>query len=63
LRSALLVLLLVTAVVSFVLSERTDAVITGVILAASDGLGDHPGDPRPHHRAAAAAARRDRASR
>jgi P-type Mg2+ transporter len=39
LRSALLVLLLITAVVSFVLGERTDAVIIGVILAASIGLG------------------------
>ena len=39
LRSALLVLLLVTAVVSFVLGERTEALIIGTILAASIGLG------------------------
>ncbi|MFC4944986.1 magnesium-translocating P-type ATPase [Pseudonocardia sp. GCM10023141] len=39
LRSALLVLLLVTAAVSYLLGERTDAVIIGVILAASVGLG------------------------
>ena len=39
LRSALLVLLLVTAVVSYVLGERTEAVIIGTILAASIGLG------------------------
>ena len=36
---ALLVLLLVAAVVSFFLGERTDALIIGVILAASVGLG------------------------
>ena len=39
LRSALLVLLLVTAVVSYVLGERTEALIIGAILAASTGLG------------------------
>ncbi|MBO0873133.1 MAG: HAD-IC family P-type ATPase, partial [Pseudonocardia sp.] len=39
LRSALLVLLLVTAVVSYFLGERADAVIITVILAASVGLG------------------------
>ena len=39
LASPLLVLLLVTALVSFVVGERTDAVIIGVILAASVGLG------------------------
>jgi len=39
LRSALLVLLLVTAVVSYVLGERTEALIIGTILAASIGLG------------------------
>jgi P-type Mg2+ transporter len=38
LRSALLVLLLVTAVVSYVLGERTEALIIGTILAASIGL-------------------------
>lgn len=38
-RSALLVLLKVTAVASFVLGQRTDAVIIGIILAASIGLG------------------------
>jgi Mg2+-importing ATPase len=32
-------LLLVTALVSFVVGERTDAVIIGLILAASVGLG------------------------
>ncbi|WP_037070109.1 magnesium-translocating P-type ATPase [Pseudonocardia acaciae] len=39
LRSALLVLLLVTAVVSYFLGEHTDAVIITVILVASVGLG------------------------
>ncbi len=39
LRSALLVLLLVTATVSFFLGDRTDAIIIGLILAASVGLG------------------------
>ena len=39
LASPLLVLLLVTALVSFVVGERTDAVIIGLILAASVGLG------------------------
>lgn len=39
LRSALLLLLLVTATASFLLGERTDAVIIGAILAASVGLG------------------------
>ena len=39
LRNALLLLLLVTAVVSFFLGERTDALIIGVILAVSVGLG------------------------
>src|SRR6185312_12079568 len=39
LRSALLVLLVVTAAISFVLGDRTDAVIIGLILAASVGLG------------------------
>ncbi len=39
LASPLLVLLLVTALVSFVVGEQTDAVIIGVILAASVGLG------------------------
>ncbi|MGE5137804.1 MAG: magnesium-translocating P-type ATPase [Gemmatimonadota bacterium] len=39
LRSPLLLLLLVTAVASFFVGERTDAVIIGVILAASVGLG------------------------
>ncbi|NMH97532.1 magnesium-translocating P-type ATPase [Pseudonocardia acidicola] len=39
LRSALLLLLLVTAVISFFLGEHTDAVIIAVILAASVGLG------------------------
>jgi Mg2+-importing ATPase len=38
-KSALLILLLVTAAVSFALGERSDAVIIGVILAASVGLG------------------------
>jgi Mg2+-importing ATPase len=38
-RSALLILLLVTAAVSFFLGEQTDALIIGVILAASVGLG------------------------
>jgi Mg2+-importing ATPase len=38
-RSALLLLLLVTALLSYFLGERTDAVIIGVILAASVGLG------------------------
>ena len=38
-KSALLVLLLTTAGVSFFLGERTDAAIIGVILAASVGLG------------------------
>jgi Mg2+-importing ATPase len=39
LRSALLLLLVVTAALSFVLGERTDAVIIGIILVASIGLG------------------------
>ena len=39
LASPLLVLLMVTALVSFLVGERTDAVIIGVILAASVGLG------------------------
>jgi Mg2+-importing ATPase len=39
LRSPLLLLLLVTAVASFFVGERTDAVIIGVILTASVGLG------------------------
>jgi Mg2+-importing ATPase len=39
LRSALLVLLVVTATISFFLGDHTDAVIIGVILAASVGLG------------------------
>ncbi len=39
LRSALLLLLLVTAVISFFVGQRTDAVIIAVILAASVGLG------------------------
>src|SRR3954447_19400686 len=39
LHSALLALLLVTAVVSFVVGERADAVIIAIILAASIGLG------------------------
>jgi Mg2+-importing ATPase len=39
LRNALLVLLLGTAVASFLVGERTDAVIIGVILAVSVGLG------------------------
>lgn len=39
LRSALLVLLLVTAVVSYLLGEHTEALIIGTILAASIGLG------------------------
>ena len=39
LRSALLLLLAVTAVVSFFLGERSDAVIIGVILSISVGLG------------------------
>jgi Mg2+-importing ATPase len=39
LKSALLVLLLVTAAVSFLLGERSDAVIIAAILAASVGLG------------------------
>jgi len=39
LKSALLILLFVTAVISYALGERADAVIIGVILAASIGLG------------------------
>jgi Mg2+-importing ATPase len=39
LRSALLVLLVVTAAISFFLGDHTDAVIIGLILAASVGLG------------------------
>src|ERR1700758_4560325 len=39
LRSALLLLLVVTATVSFFVGDRTDAVIIGVILVASVGLG------------------------
>jgi P-type Mg2+ transporter len=39
LRSALLGLLLVAASVSFVLGQRTDAVVIGLILAVSVGLG------------------------
>jgi Mg2+-importing ATPase len=39
LRSALLVLLVVTATISFFLGDSTDAVIIGLILAASVGLG------------------------
>ena len=38
-RSAILVLLLVTAVISFFLGQRTDAAVIGVILLASIGLG------------------------
>jgi Mg2+-importing ATPase len=39
LKSALLILLLTTASISFFLGERTDAAIIGVIVAASVGLG------------------------
>ncbi|MCW2724846.1 MAG: Mg(2+) transport ATPase, P-type [Frankiales bacterium] len=39
LRSALLLLLLVTATISFFLGERIDALVIGLILAASVGLG------------------------
>jgi P-type Mg2+ transporter len=39
LRSALLVLLVVTATIAFVLGDHTDAIIIGAILAASIGLG------------------------
>jgi Mg2+-importing ATPase len=39
LRSALLILLVVTATIAFVLGDHTDAVIIAVILAASIGLG------------------------
>jgi Mg2+-importing ATPase len=39
LRSALLLLLVVTATISFFVGDRTDAVIIGVILIASVGLG------------------------
>ena len=39
LRSALLLLLVVTAMVSFFVGDRTDATIIGVILVASVGLG------------------------
>ena len=39
LRSALLLLLVVTATLSFFVGDRTDAVIIGVILVASIGLG------------------------
>jgi Mg2+-importing ATPase len=39
LRNALLALLLVTAIASFFLGERTDAVIIALILAVSVGLG------------------------
>ena len=39
LKSALLILLLVTALVSFVLGERSDALIIAIILGASVGLG------------------------
>jgi Mg2+-importing ATPase len=39
LRSALLALLVATATVSFFLGDRTDAIIIGLILAASVGLG------------------------
>jgi P-type Mg2+ transporter len=39
LRSALLMLLVVTAAISFVLGDHTDAVIIGLILTASIGLG------------------------
>ena len=39
LRSALLALLFVTAVLSFLVGERTDSLIIAVILAASVGLG------------------------
>ena len=39
LRSALLLLLVVTATLSFFVGDRTDAVIIGVILVASVGLG------------------------
>ena len=39
LRSALLVLLVVTAAISFFLGDRTDAVIIAAILAASVGSG------------------------
>ncbi len=39
LRSAVLVLLAVTATISFLLGQRTDTVVIGVILAASIGLG------------------------
>ena len=37
--SPLLILLIITATLSYVLSRRTDAVIIGLILAASVGLG------------------------
>ena len=39
LRSALLVLLVVTATIAFVLGDHTDAIIIGLILTASIGLG------------------------
>ncbi|MEV8517716.1 magnesium-translocating P-type ATPase [Dactylosporangium sp. NPDC051484] len=39
LRSALLIMLAATATISFLLGDRTDAVIIGIILAASVGLG------------------------
>ncbi|NUR87167.1 MAG: magnesium-translocating P-type ATPase [Nonomuraea sp.] len=39
LRSALLALLLIAALVSFVVGQRTDAVVIGVIIAISVGLG------------------------
>ncbi len=39
LRSALLILLVVTATIAFVLGDHTDAIIIGLILAASIGLG------------------------
>jgi Mg2+-importing ATPase len=38
-RNAVLILLIVTAIASYFLGDRTDAVIIGVILAASVGLG------------------------
>ena len=39
LRSAVLILLAITAIISFFLGERTDTVVIGVILLASVGLG------------------------
>ena len=45
-KSALLILLMVTAAASFVLGERSDAVIIGAILAVSTGLRVHQQIPR-----------------